>query len=61
MLDSFEDFKKAVMVSIQDKISARLDAERQRISNNLFSSVAVVDTENTEETPEEPQSNAEEN
>lgn len=61
MLDSFEDFKKAVMVSIQDKISARLDAERQRISNNLLASVAVVDTENTEETPEEPQSNAEEN
>jgi len=61
VLDSFEDFKKAVMVSIQDKISARLDAERQRISNNLFASVAVVDTENTEETPEESQSNAEEN
>jgi hypothetical protein len=60
MLDSFEDFKKAVMVSIQDKVSARLQAERDRISNNLFASVAVVDTENTEETPEESQSNAEE-
>jgi hypothetical protein len=60
MLDSFQDFKKAVMVSIQDKVSARLQAERDRISNNLFASVATVDTENDEETAEEPQSNAEE-
>jgi len=60
-LGSFEDFKKAVLMSIQDKVGARLEAERQRISNNLLASVAVVDSENSEETPEEPQSNADEN
>ena len=55
MLDSFEDFKTAVLTSLKDKVAERLSAERQRVSNNLF---LKRKTENAEETPEETQSNA---
>ena len=55
MLDSFEDFKTAVLTSLKDKVAERLSVERQRVSNNLF---LKRKTENAEETPEETQSNA---
>ena len=58
MLDSFEDFKSAVLVSLKDKIAERIAQERQQVSNNLF---AAVVGNKTEESPEETQSNAEEN
>lgn len=58
MLDSFEDFKTAVLTSLKDKVAERLHAERQRVSNNLF---LAPEGENTEETPEETQSNADDN
>lgn len=58
MLDSFEDFKSAVLVSLKDKVKERIAQERQQVSNNLF---AAVVGDKTEESPEETQSNAEEN
>lgn len=58
MLDSFEDFKSAIQMSLKDKIAERITQERQQVSNNLF---AAVVGDKTEESPEETQSNAEEN
>ena len=58
MLDSFEDFKSAILVSLKDKVSKRIADERYQVSNNLFR--AMVKQE-AEESPEETQSNAEEN
>ena len=58
MLDSFEDFKSAVLVSLKNKIAERIAQERQQVSNNLFRAAVG---QKTEETPEETQSNAEEN
>ena len=58
MLDSFEDFKSAIRMSLKDKIAERITQERQQVSNNLF---AAVVGDKTEESPEETQSNAEEN
>lgn len=55
MLDSFEDFKSAVLTSLKDKVAERLSAERQRVSNNLL---LTRKGENSQETPEETQSNA---
>jgi hypothetical protein len=55
MLDSFEDFKTAVITSLKDKVAERLSVERQRVSNNLFLS---RQKEKAQETPEETQSNA---
>lgn len=36
MWNSFEEFKTAVNISLRDKISERLDQEREHISNSLF-------------------------
>lgn len=57
-MDSFEDFKRAIQMSLKDKIAERIAQERQQVSNNLF---AAVVGDKTEESPEETQSNAEEN
>lgn len=57
-MDSFEDFKSAVLVSLKDKVKERIAQERQQVSNNLFRAAVG---QKTEETPEETQSNAEEN
>lgn len=49
MLDSFSEFKSAVLSSLQDKISERLSQERETVSNSLLrgenSDSAELDTE----------------
>ena len=36
MLDSFSEFKSAVLYSLQDKISERISQERESVSNSLL-------------------------
>ena len=36
MLDSFSEFKSAVLSSLQDKISERISQERESVSNSLL-------------------------
>lgn len=62
--DSFEDFKTAIFTSLNDKISDRLNNEKEHISNYLFCGSPGAESE--DETPDEAeetdqtQSNAEE-
>lgn len=37
MLDSFDEFKTAILTVLQDKIAERIANERKNISNDLFS------------------------
>jgi len=62
MLDSFEDFKSAVLMSLKDKISDRISFEREKVSNNLFR-VSSDDAGNNriEHSDEDSQSNSDEN
>ncbi len=61
MLDSFEDFKSAVLMSLKDKISDRISFEREKVSNNLFRASSDVDEDETEDSDEDSQSNSDEN
>jgi len=54
MLHSYEEFRNAVYSSLRDKVSERIDTEREYISNALLRGETPVETE-------EPQSNADEN
>lgn len=54
MVGSYNEFKNAVYGSLKSKVAERLDAEKERISNNLFKGV-LPETE--AESSEETQSN----
>lgn len=36
MINSFEEFKTAVLYSLQDKIAERISQERESVSNSLL-------------------------
>ena len=62
MINSFDDFRNAVLVSLKDKVAERIATERQRVSNNLFAAVTEpLGDEDAHSSEEESQSNAEEN
>ena len=58
MLDSFEEFKTAIHTALRDKVSERLNTEREYISNSLLRGNVEEDAT---ETPDETQSNEAEN
>jgi hypothetical protein len=53
MLHSFEEFKTAVLCSLQDKIAERISQERESLSNSLLRGENVdsdeIDTESSTE------------
>jgi len=55
MIDSFEEFRTAIHAALRDKISERIDTEREYISNSLLR--GEIHQDETTET----QSNADEN
>jgi hypothetical protein len=55
MIQSFEEFKTAVVASLQNKVAERISQEREYISNSLLRG------ENADSDTPETQSNAAEN
>jgi hypothetical protein len=53
MLNSFEEFKTAVYSSLRDKVSERIDTEREYISNDLLRVEAPADAEETQSNTDE--------
>lgn len=50
MLDSFEEFKTAVHTALRDKVTERLNSERDNISNSLLRG-KIVNSEDGETAP----------
>lgn len=50
MFNSFEEFKTAVHTALRDKVTERLNSERENISNSLLRG-EIADSEDSETTP----------
>ena len=55
MFNSFEEFKTAVHTALRDKVTERLNSERENISNSLLRG-EIADSEDGE-TPSNPDEN----
>lgn len=53
MLNSFEEFKTAIYSSLRDKVSERIDTEREYISNDLLRGETTADAEETQSNTDE--------
>lgn len=53
MLNSFEEFKTAIYSSLRDKVSERIDTEREYISNDLLRGETTAEAEETQSNTDE--------
>lgn len=53
MLNSFEEFKTAIYSSLRDKVSERIDTQREYISNDLLRGETTAEAEETQSNTDE--------
>ena len=53
MLNSFEEFKTAIYLSLRDKVSERIDTQREYISNDLLRGEITTNAEETQSNTDE--------